>query len=191
MTEYQRLQVRLHPDVVVWSSLAKTDNHGFLAPCKSIEMEVPLQINRDGSFTSIQTFHTHTRARAHAHAHAHIDTHTHKHKHPRTHARTHAGTHTYTHTKFCISITYRKDALHPWTTNEQTTKRKTQSPEAQSIPETARAPHYFSSTLLSSGSHPLIPFVSLLSTPTVIDTIDGSTAKNCAFAYICEDWLSK
>ena len=34
MTENRKLQVRFHPHVV-WSSLARTDNHGFLAPCKT------------------------------------------------------------------------------------------------------------------------------------------------------------
>ena len=43
------MQVRLHPHVV-WSSLARTDDHGFLAPC-------------NWSFTSVQMFHTHTHTR--------------------------------------------------------------------------------------------------------------------------------
>ena len=44
-----KLQVRFHPHAV-WSSLARTDSHGFLAPCSIIYW----------IFTSIQMVHTHT-----------------------------------------------------------------------------------------------------------------------------------
>ena len=46
------LQVRFHPHTV-WSSLARTDSDGFLAPCLNVKQ-------KKGSFTSMQMWHTHT-----------------------------------------------------------------------------------------------------------------------------------
>ena len=50
------LQVRFHPHTV-WSSLARTDSDGFLAPCKH-NVEKTRTTKR--SFTSMQMVHTHT-----------------------------------------------------------------------------------------------------------------------------------
>ena len=49
------LQVRFHPHTV-WSSLARTDSDGFLAPCKH-NVEKTRTTKR--SFTSMQMVHTH------------------------------------------------------------------------------------------------------------------------------------
>ena len=58
MTENRKLQVPFHPHVV-WSSLARTDNHGFLAPC----WKNRFYIFRDGSHTRPATAGLFTEAR--------------------------------------------------------------------------------------------------------------------------------
>ena len=52
------------------------------------------------------------------------------------------ATHTHTTLINFVSLCIRTHTLHPWITNEQTTKWKTRSPKPQAIAKTARAPHY-------------------------------------------------
>ena len=59
-----KMQVRLHPHAV-WSSLARTESHGFLAPCKLQWKRYKvkprsLEIEQVRSFTSLQMVHAHT-----------------------------------------------------------------------------------------------------------------------------------
>ena len=61
-----KVQVRFHPNVV-WSSLARTDNHGFLAPCETTKHV--LLHSLIGKFDRIEILHlfrcfTHTRPAA-------------------------------------------------------------------------------------------------------------------------------
>ena len=58
LTEKSESAGTFHPHVV-WSSLARTDNHGFLAPCM-FENETGNGVQSGRSFTSVQMFHTHT-----------------------------------------------------------------------------------------------------------------------------------
>ena len=44
--EIGKLQVRFHPHAV-WSSLARTDSHGFLAPCSKMDIEVETAVEVD------------------------------------------------------------------------------------------------------------------------------------------------